>query len=420
MPILYQTRMKQKTPLLDIDEKIFYEQNDLLLKNRYQYFDHIEQIMMSENPLITHIYYSFEDESFTPSGNMEVVSSTYQLLRITHNHLPQVDRDIYKQEMCKFFSDPLTYTFSGLDSLAKKPSLYLYKLQGSVWDYGIRDGLAMGLLTYNMLNSQFMKEKGIESDDQSEDILIENLSDLEKILDEEGHDGKIIQDFASKSYHRKEVLKAGIGMLRILRSSANKGNDILEKNLKQFNKKPLIYTTTRLERMSRKRPELYQLISENALAKIPNGKNAADLIRLFFRNKEEYYKEMGQEEAMENTFFRLSQDYPHLFELCMLDERNDQEMSSEEETKCTLYPHFFSDSSRFKEYMGSSKFRDIFKLARKYPEHFPGSLEFFSKYRHLSKMYNLKRAFSSLEFYYKLLGNMEPIEEILMLGSLAD
>jgi len=147
----------------------------------------------------------------------------------------------------------------------------------------------------------------------------------------------------------------------------------------------------------------------------------------FWQDDAAYYGEMDAaglvEEAKEEAFKILHKKYRGLFIYGAGKMRQGKETFNDEDIDIVAeYGRTFEKSSpevignALKELLTKPEGRKIFRVMKKYPEEFKYSIDFFSKYRKLSKMYDLEKAFEG-KYQYKLLGNLAPVEEVLMLGA---
>ena len=414
-----------------ITAKVFDEQMAILEADEHRkYLEEKARLLESENPQLNRVAGLFSDPSLGFIKTRLIGRVMYNMIKETHGGvLPRVSKEVSDSEMAKFRAEPVDYVLTRFNDYIDaqynhkegQPMdfTYLYALQGFLPD-SFKDGLAIGALYLGMLNSQQSRERGLG--DESRIVTANSMSELEKLCHANSGLGDFILFFADKSYDREKVIRTGFDICSAFGNMPHIGEEALNSARKNFmgdDAWTSFYTLEGLQKLFGKRPDICRLVCERALPKIPEGKTPGEMINLFFDNISSYYREMGEEKAREEAFKVLHKKYRKLFATRILNLREESDVTDEYVEGCVRYPVLFEAGNEgvVKQLLKEPEARKVFKTARKYPEYFDNCIDFFAKYRKLSKMYDLEKAFKGAEYQYKLLGNLAPVEEVLMLGA---
>lgn len=377
--------------------------------------------MEIENPNLYCLQMNARTYSFDPGSIYYSHTFFESMLNATYKKLPKVKQSTQTEVLMEFLMNPVDYIFSSLEKMAEENLNTRYVLYGFTNNNVSRDTLSSNILTYSMLERQFLKDLG-EIKEQNTKLHYpgeEFIRDIkeEKVLD-------LIYGISEKSNFPEEIFKFSNELLSISNLNQKEIKDYKIRDAKKsFMKDRSSYVFNGLKKLSKQNKDVFELICKYALK---DTEDREELIHNYFTDIDLYYNKRKTLESKKNTLIKIADDYYILFKDIMNPLHTSE---SKEEEKAELADIFLKNPGLFYEdpkvlanknfYNSNPDVKRAIQLASKYPDYFPGSLSFFHKLGKVSKIIDLDKLFEKeTSFYPKIIENLDPIHEILIAGTI--
>ena len=234
----------------------------------------------------------------------------------------------------------------------------------------------------------------------------------------------IIHAYAEKSYYPAEVFATGreitegcqdifhVKSIKIDRALFNKAQEGCFECAR-------VYAKEKLAMLKRIDSSLYSRICSLAIPKEFHHLGASFLAERYMKNPDDYYMLINESDAKEKAFLYVAEHMEKIFERSMLHIYYAHHEDYTNNTWLTKkHKDIFSNPEKLRNIKSSPELQKVLGIAIKYPEEFPGSISFINKgKKSIGDVYDMDVAFRVGDHYHRIIGETEPIQEILLLGA---